>query len=251
MSLFIHSDDFKAGGSSSDGVWEFNSNLQGEWHVIGQHMDTQSFPWMLNGQNTLIFIIHDDRAASGQYVLFATSFDYATVGSSSDLTVIATSLTASMQARFDQVAIDDPYCATTVNYSIDTAAHTMTFTFDAALDLMWQEIVPLETTVRPSFDLPSDYPNALAVTSFTISTNHMIVDPKYLEVYIAESNTQYATAAGVRPNLYFSTRDGEFTGQTFSIPDDSETLTIQIKRLHGTLPVTLTNTWFLICTQSS
>lgn len=250
MSLFIHSADFNTGGNSSDGVWEFNSNLKGNWTVIGQHMDTQDFPWMLNGQNTLIFIVHDDRASSGQYVLFAVDFDYATVGNSSDLTAIATSLTATMQARFDAVAINDPYCATTVGYTIDTDANTMTFTFDAAVDIMWQEIVPLQTTVLPSFDLPSTYPNALIATSFTIPTNHMIVDPKYLEVYIAESNTQYSTASGSRPNLYFSTRDGDFTGQTFSIPDDTNTLTIEIRRLHSSIPQPLTNTWFLVCVQS-
>jgi len=250
MSLFIHSDDFKSGGNSSDGTWEFTNNLKGNWHVIGQHMDSQTIPWMMNGQNTLVFRIHDDRNNSGVYVDFEVNFDYATIGISDTPVIIVTSMVQSMQTAIDTVAIDDPYAATNVTSSTDTVNKTITFMFDAAVDVLWQNNFIFVTTILPAFDLPSDYPNQLHVTSFTISYANAVIDPKYLEVYIAESTTQYDTAFGSRPNLYFSTRDGEFTGQSFTIPDDTSNLTIQIRRLHGTIPVTLSANWYLVCSQA-
>ncbi len=245
MSILVHSDDFKS-GNSSDGVWDLGRNLKGSWTVVGQSMDTQTYPWMFSGQNTLCFVVHADRSVSGVEVLMRAEFDYATIGSTSDLTVIANSMTATMQNMFDTAAIDDPYAATTVSNTVNTGAHTMTFNFDAAVDVMWQQDFIFETTVKPSFNLPSNYPNQLIVTSFTISTTRMTVDPKYLFVYINESSSEYITTSASLPTLLFSTKDTEFIGQSVNIRNDTTSLTIKICRMHETAAVPINGEWYLI-----
>ncbi len=257
MSLFIHSADFNTGGNSSDGVWEFNSNLKGDWHVIGQHMDTQDFPWMWVGQDTMCFRIHnpDDNSV---HVTFTVTFD-PSLGYISDLNTVASTIQSAIQDQidFEAAQIGQSWAARTMTVTADLVNNLLNFSVGTDfIDVMWDykdpDAIPsvILSTINPSFELAVDYPRQLAVSSFSVSSTNIVVDPKYLECYINESNTQYATASGARPNLYFSTRDGDFTGQTLTIPDDTNTLTIQIRRLHSQIAQPLTNTWFLILSQA-
>lgn len=253
MSIFVHSDDFKSGGSSSDGVWTFSRNLKGNWSVIGQHMDTQTFPWMEDGNNVMVMEIHDPEDLL-ESVIFEITFEF--VGTLSDINAIAASMTSTIQSAINSVAVDDhAYAARLVDYEIN--GNEISFIFsDDPVDIRWQGFddgfgtVFASTCNVPLGRSPST-PNELAVYNLIISTGNMNTDPKYLEVYISESNTQIATSHGTRPTLLFSTRDGEFTGQSFSISSDTQQLTIQIKRMSDSIVVPLSGQWFLIFQSAS
>src|SRR5688572_9858782 len=253
MSFFVHSDDFDTGGSSSDGTWSFGRSLKGNWSVIGQHMDTQSFPWLWDGCNFMVMRIHDPLEPL-DYTTFEITFN-PLIGFLSDLDDIGTQMVAEIQNTIDAVAINDPYAARTVSYTLQSSVETMTFNFaEGPVDILWSgdPLFPgLVSTINVPLGKDPDAANETGISNVVVSTHNMDVDPKYVEVYIAESNTQFSTSHSTLPTLFFSTRDGEFTGQTFSIPKDTHTLTIQIKRMSDSLIVPLTGTWYLIFQSAS
>lgn len=255
MSFFVHSDDYDSGGTSSDGVWSFGRSVKGNWSVIGQHMDNQTFPWMWDGTNFMVMRMHDPMEELA-YVTFEITFDPA-IGLLSDTTEIANQLMAEMQATIDTVASDPEttYAARTITNSVDNDAHTITFHFESDdVDILWQGggMDPVyASTVNVPFGRTADTPDETHIQDLVISTHNMDTAPKYVEVYIAESNTQFSTSHSTRPTLFFSTRDGEFLGQTFSIPTDTHSLTLQIKRMSDSEIVPLTGTWYLIFQSAS
>lgn len=243
MAFFINSDDFKAGGSSSSGEWVFNRNVRGNWGVTTQHMDDQSYPWLWDGVNIMVLEIHNPMNLL-QSVAFEVEIP-ASIGLLTDVNAIGNQMGAAIQAKIDLIAIEDPYAARTVI----TAASGDEIVFDFgedAVDIMWQGIPDIYTsTINVPLGRTSESANELATQFLTVSTTNMIIDPKYLEVFIAESNTQIATTHATKPTLLFSTRDGEYTGQNFTIPRDGNSINIQIKRMLHDFIVPLSGRWYL------
>jgi len=253
MSFFVHSDDFKSGGSSSDGTWNFGRNVRGNWDVIGQHMDNQNIPWLWDGTNFMVMRIHDPADETGlTYTTFEITFN-PSIGFLSNVDDIAAAMITEIQDTTAAIAIDDPYAARTLTYIYDSATETLTFHFvEGPVDIMWQGApVDLASTINVPLGKDSTTANELNVSDLAVSTHNMVTDPKYVECYIAESNTQFATSHGTTPTLMFSTRDGEFTGQTFAIPKDTHNLSIQIKRMSDSSIVPLSGTWYLIFQSAS
>lgn len=250
MSFFVHSDDYKSGGSSSNGVWSFARSLRGNWSVIGQHMDTQTFPWLTSSTNVMIMRIHDPMDTN-VYTTFEITFP-TSIGLQSDIATIANMMTAEMQDSIDTIAGGDPYAARLVSNSVDVNNQIIVFHFDDdPVDILWEGVPDVfESTINAPLG-KSGASNQLNVEDLTLTTHHMVTDPKYLEVYIEESNTQFATSHDTRPTLLFSTRDGDFTGQTFSIPKDGNTLTIQINKMGDSTALPLTGAWFLVLQSSA
>ena len=243
MPIFIQSEDFNSGGSSSDGIWTFSANLKGNWTVMAQQMETQNYPWMFDGQNDIEVVTYADDEMSPP-VTFTVTIP-ASTGLKSDLNDIATDFADTLTAAFQTVADDNsvPSYARTFTPVVNPLTQIITFTVSAVVDIGWSEP---NTTIGASI---GKYGAAddLSVTEFTISTANMNLDPKYLEVYVAESNTIIYNAHGSLPSMMFSTRDGGFTGQSFQIPEDANTLTIEIRRMGaGQHPIPLQNQWYVV-----
>lgn len=250
MSFFIDSDDYKDGGSSSNGTWIFNRSVKGNWNVIAQQMETQTYAWMSENNNIMVMQIHNPMNLL-ETVLFEITFD-PSIGLLTDINEIAIQMTAAIQAAIDEVAVGDhTYAARLVDYT--AVNNEIVFIFsDDPVDVLWQGFSDPPTVLTSTCNIPlgraADTPDELAIDTLTITadtTSTMVTDPKYLECYITESNTQFASSHGTKPTLLFSTRDGEFTGQTFTIPDHTNTLTIQIKRKGDSLPIPLSGKWYL------
>lgn len=243
MAFFIHSDDFKSGGSSSDGEWQFNRNVKGNWGVTAQQMDDQTYPWLWNGTNVMVMEIHNAENLL-ESVIFEIEFD-PSIGLMTDATLIANALADTIQAKIDLVKIDDPYA----DRAVEVAAADGEIVFDFGedrVDILWQGYADVYTsTINVPLGRTADSANELAIQFLTVSSTNMITDPKYLEVYIAESNTQFATSHASKPTLLFSTRDGEFTGQNFTIPRDNNSLHIQVKRMSHSYILPLSGRWYL------
>lgn len=242
MAIFIHSDDFKSGGSSSNGEWTIGRNMKGNWAITTQQMDDQTFPWLWDGVNTMVMEIHNP-----ENLLESTVFEIEfppSIGLLTDVTDIANNLAATMQARIDEIKIDDAWADRTVEVAAGDGEIVFDFGEDR-VDILWQGYDVYVSTVNVPFGRTSTSANQLAIQFLTVSSTNMITDPKYLEVYIAESNTQYATSHGTKPNLLFSTRDGQFTAQSFSIPRDTNSLNIQVKRMSHSYELPLSGRWYL------
>lgn len=247
MSIFIHSDDFKTGGSSSDGEWTFKRSIRGNWNVIGQHMESQTIPWLYVGNNLLTLRIANPVDPL-EYSTLEVTFD-AEIGLLTDLGAIASQLALAMQATIDANAMLYPYAARTVTPIPDSTTQTIRFNFtDDPVDVLWEgdaEESGFLSTINGAVGHLNS-PNELSVTATIFHTYGMTTDPKYLEIYIAESSTQISTSHGTRPTLMFSTRDGEFTGQNLIFPKDGNTMTIQIKRMGSDLICPLNGSWYLV-----
>lgn len=244
MSIFIHSDDFTS-GNSSDGVWDLGRNLKGTWTVTGQSMDTQTYPWMFEGQDTMIFRIHEDRAAGVTYVTFPVTFDPA-LGLLTDPYAIVAAIGTAIQDRIDAAAMGEAYAATTVTTSVDTSAKTITLHFDGAVDVLWTyNSIDYVSTFNPAVG-KTGAPDQLAITDLVFSYQRMTTSPKYLFVYISESTSELITTSGSLPTLLFSTKDTEYTGQVVTIRADTSILTLKICRMHETVAVPISGEWFLV-----
>lgn len=254
MSFFLDSDDFKTGpgASSSNGTWTFNRSCKGNWNVIAQQMETQNYPWMNANNNVMVMRIHNPMDLL-EVVVFEITFP-TSIGLLSDITQIAIQMAAAIQSAIDAIAVPPhEYAARLVDQTSDNEEIVFIFS-DDPVDVLWQGFelfegganfestcnVPLGRTAASADENTID-----TLTMSTATTATMIIDPKYLEVYIEESNTQFATSHGTKPNLFFSTRDGEFTGQNITIPKDTNTLTIEIRRAGDSLPLPLSGKWYL------
>jgi hypothetical protein len=248
MSIFIHSSDYTS-GNSSDGLWEFGVTLKGNYKVVSQVMDTQDYPWMLASQNQMVLQIHDPMNHS-IFTNFPVFLDYATIGIITDLQTIADSITTSIQDRIDIVAAlpGDSYAARTVTNSIDTSNGTMTFHFDDIVDVLWQGdgSHTFASTCNTALGKTPETPNENDITDLVISTATMVIDPKFLEVYIDESVTEIYNTHDTFPTLLFSTRDTEFTGQTFEIRNETTHLSIGIYKMGSLVPIPLSGQWYLM-----
>lgn len=243
MAIFIHSDDFKSGGSSSNGEWNFNRNMRGNWAITTQQMDDQTFPWMWDGVNTMVMEIHNPLNLL-ESVIFEIEFPVS-IGLLTNATEIGNQMADTMQAKIDLIKIDDPYADRTVE--VAAADGEIVFDFgDDKVDILWQGWEDVYfSTINVPLGRTATSANQLAIETLTVDSTTMIIDPKYLEVYIAESNTQYATSHATKPTLLFSTRDGQFTAQSFSIPRDGNSLNIQIKRMSHSYELPLSGRWYL------
>lgn len=244
MSIFIHSHDFTS-GTSSDGTWQFGQSIKGNYKVDAQVMDTQDFPWLFAGQNTMVMRIHDPMNDL-IYATFQIDFN-PTIGLISDIATIATQMVNEIQGAIEAAAVDAPYAARTVSESHDP--HSIVFHFDNdPVDILWQGDIspPYYSTINPSLGKSSTTPDELAIRDLTIDTSEMVTDPKFLEVYIEESSTEIINTHETHPTLLFSTRDSEFTGQTFEIRNETTELTIGVHKMGSVLPLPLTGQWYLM-----
>lgn len=247
MSVFIHSYDHTS-GTSSNGTWEFGQSIKGNYKVDAQSMDTQDYPWMWLGQDTMVFQIHDPMNLNAT-TTFPVTFD-PSLGMESDINVIASTMESVIQAYIDLAAVTDPYAARTITANVSTENQTIAFIIDNdPIDVLWEgfPMGPYYSTLNNSVG-KADALNELAVLDFTISTVDMVTNPRFLEVYIAESATQYINTHDTDPTLLFSTRDSEFTGQTFEIRNETTDLNIQIKKMGSDQVLPLTGQWYLVIT---
>lgn len=243
MPIFIHSEDYNSGGSSSDGIWTFSANLKGNWTVMAQQMETQNYAWLFTGQNNIEVVTYADDEMSPP-VTFTVTIP-ASTGLKTNINNIATDFADTLTAAFQAVADDNsvPSYARTFTPVANNITHLITFTVSAVIDIGWSEA---NTTIGASIG-KYGAPDDLSVTEFTISTANATLDPKYLEVHVAESNTIIYNAHGSLPSMMFSTRDGGFTGQSFQIPEDTNTLTIEITRMGaGQHPIPLQDQWYVV-----
>lgn len=251
--MFIHSEDFDpfgpVGTSSTNGVWTFPRNVRGNWGVIGQHVESQTIPWMWDGTNKLLLTIHDPLDVEIS-VTYTVTFNPST-GTQNDPDTIANLLISDLQASNDAIALTSPFAARLFSFSLNTEAKTITLLIDDdPIDVLWEGLGNFHSTCREAFDKASTS-NELNTQNVDINYSQMTTDPKYLECYITESNSEYNTSHGTSPTLLFSTRDGEFTSQSFSVPTSGNSLTIQIKRMKQTNNVPLSSEWYLILKSSS
>lgn len=244
MSIFVHSYDFTT-GNSSDGTWEFGRTLRGNYRVDAQSMDTQTFPWMWTGQDTIVLRI-PNPADINQKVEFPVTFP-PDIGFMTNQTEILNAMIAVIQAEIDVQTVIEPYVARTVSGSVDEGNKNLVFVFDVdPVDIMWAS-TNYDSTLNPSVDKVGAE-NELNITNWNLSYAEMVTDPRYLEVYIAESVTEYMTTHGTYPTLLFSTRDNEFTGQTFEIRNDTTELNISVHKMGGSNSIPLTGQWYLVLT---
>lgn len=247
--FLVHSEDFTS-GNSSDGVWNFNRSLKGNWTVIAQHIESQDIPWMWLGQDTIILRIHNP-ADTNQYEDIPVTFPD-TIGFMTDTTEIMNAMIAVMQARIDDIALVTPYVERLVSGSVDEGNGNIVFIFDDdPVDIMWEsEVEGFVSTFNPSVDKVGAE-NELNTSSWTMTYKEAYVDPKYLEVYIEQASSGYANSHDTTPTLLFSTRDGEFVNQQIYIPRDTFTLTIKIRRMgNNTNVVPLSKPWYLALLES-
>lgn len=244
MAIFIHSYDFSS-GNSSNGTWEFGRTLRGNYRVDAQSMDTQTYPWMWTGQDTIVLRIHDPGNVIDS-VEFPVTFPSA-IGLMSDKTEILNAMIAVIQVEIDTQALTEPYVARTVSGSVDPDNQSLVFVFDDdPVDVMWAS-EEFDSTLNASVGKVGAS-NELDVSNWTLSYVDMVTDPRYLEVYIAESVTEYITTHGTYPTLLFSTRDSEFTGQTFEIRNDTTELTINVRKMGSLTDIPLSGQWYLALT---
>lgn len=245
MSFFVYSQDYQSGGNSSDGVWAFSRNLRGTWRITSQHMDSENIPWVWTGSNTMVMRIHD-LMDHNTYTTFEVIFNDASLATETDLSVITTTLQNRIQATIDTEAILNPYAARTVTATLD--GNVIHFTFSDDVDILWEGDAGESgflSTINPAFGKVGTL-NQLDTAGFDVTTLYMALDPKYLECYITESSTILCTSHSTAPTLLFSTRDGEFTGQSFTIPISTNVLTLSLHRIGNTASaVPLTANWYL------
>lgn len=250
MTFLVHSDDYKS-GNSSDGVWDLGRNLNGTWQVTAQTMDAQSFPWMWAGQDQMVLRIHnpDDLDI---HATFGLTFN-SSLGFITDLNVVATTIQNAMQAKIDEVAGEpmQSWAARTVTVTYDSSNRRLVFVIeDNPIDVLWHyddpETPSRVSSINPSFNLNSATEDQNNVSTFYVSTVKMVTDPQYLFVYITESTSSILTTSQSLPTLMFSTKDSQFTGQVMTIRETTTTLTIKICKMHESVAIPLTNSWYLV-----
>jgi len=245
MSFFVYSQDYQSGGNSSEGIWAFSRNLRGTWKVTSQHMDSQNIPWVWTGANVMVMRIHD-LMDHNTYVTFEVYFQEAAYATETDLSVVTTLLQNEIQAKIDSEALTYPYAARTVTATLD--GNVIHFVFSDDVDILWEgdaDESGFLSTINPAFGKVGTL-NQLDTAGFDVTTLYMALDPKYLECYIDESSTILCTSHATAPTLLFSTRDGEFTGQSFTIPSPTNILTITLNRIGNTVnAVPLSANWYL------
>jgi hypothetical protein len=253
MSMFIHSDDH-ASGTSSSGTWQFGQSLKGNYRIDLQVMDPQTIPWLWSGNNMLTLRIHDmdDYFNEDRMLTFNVTFNTA-IGTETDPTTIGNMIEGDIQARVDALAVGpNAFAARNFSHTVNTTNKTFDFTTDLPIDLLWTgypdpDGPDLECTCREAFGKGTT-PDELKVDEFTINYANMTTDPRLLEVTIAESPTCYITGHNTFPTLLFTTKDAEFTGQTFEIRNETTSLSIDVRRLGQSTAVPLTGSWYLVIT---
>lgn len=236
MSFYINSEDYDS-GDRSNGIWNINRTLQGEYNVISLHIEDQIIPWMWEGVDTFSF-----RVSNGvDDYEFDVKID-ASNGLLSNISTIANNIQTAIQAGFDNAENEDIGYARTVSHSINTSLNTITFNFNDNISILWGDS---NSTINKAFN--KNNTNQLNVNTFTISSIYINVYPKYLEYYITQSSTEYSTSHGTSPTLLVSTSDFEFTGQSFYIRNSVNFLTIKIYRTNiNSDTVPLSDQWNLI-----
>jgi len=244
MSIYINSDDYDS-GSTSDGTWSINRTLNGQYNVINQQMEPQTIPWTWTGLVTLVFKTSGVGAPVNPYTIqvhLPTS-----IGLLSSLSAIATQIQTSIQSAFDTAEGVYAGYGRDVTVASDSILKTITLTFSDVVSLQWTSAF---STFNQSagIPIPSGSPTDLTdVTSIVLSSKYMSINPKYLEVFIEESSSQYTTSHSSVPTLLFSTKDSEFTDQSFYIRGNVNQLNISIYRINiHTSPVPLSGSWNLI-----
>lgn len=247
MSIFIHSYDHTT-GTSSNGTWELGQSLIGNFRVTSQCMDTQTYPWLWSGQNQMVVKSFNPEDIE-EFVIFGITFN-ASLGLVSDLTEVATQIQNTMQAAFDLQGLSNIWANRTITVTYNATTQTLLFEIDDdPIDVLWTYNSGLTvSTINFSFNLAPDVSDLINVDIFSISTVNMVTDPKFLEVYIEESPTQYINTHGTYPTLLFSTRDGEFTGQTFEIRTETTELNIRVCKMGSTEDYPLSGQWYLVIT---
>lgn len=234
MAIHVSGEDV-ATGSRYNGTWNLSSSIIDNYSINSQYMDTTAIPWMWSGCHTLRVISYD--VLDTQEVTI--NFDYASIGSSTNTTTIA----GSFQTTFNNAlnGLPGAFARTcTVTYTSDTTGNYYTFTFNGQVTLNYAYG---GSTVKYVFGKTADETNSI----FTVYTNYMTITPKFLEVYIAESNTQYNTSRGTHPTLLFSTGNFELTGQALFFKNSVDILTITIYRTNVPISqVPITNQWDIV-----
>ena len=239
MTIYINSNDYTS-GTSSNGVWDINKTLLGSYTLLSQNVESQDIPWFWTGLDSLVIKTWDPDipATTNTFtVVFSSS-----TGLLDTVSTISTQLNTSLQDKFDDIALINPKFQRSVSHSINTSNQTVTFTFDQPVDILWSNV---SSTIREAFGKSAT--NQINTSSMVISSKYMTIDPKYLEVYITESETQYNTSHSTSPTILFSTKDSEFTGQLFEIRKSQQQLTIKIYRENvESQVVPLSDEWTLV-----
>lgn len=211
-----------------DDIWSFSSSLRGSYTVNAQYFGVGDIPWMWNGCHQL-HVISGTSAGT-------ISFDYANIGTSTNIANIATSFQNSINDVVNALP-DSRTCI--VSYTSDTTGTYFTFTFNDLVTLSFANGI---STVKYVFNKTDN----ITSTAFTINTTYINTDPKFLEMYIAESITQYYNARGTYPTLLLSTKDTEFTGQEIVFREAVSNLNISIYRCNVPIVCPITNKWDII-----
>lgn len=232
MSVHISSDDVSS-GSSYNGTFSFTETLLGLYKLETQYIDSTAIPWMWADCNGLLISATTGMDSDSGTV----SFNYASIGSSSDTTAIAASFQSSVNA--------------VTNAFVGAAARTCTVTYNSSLNVFSFAFNGTVTMLFPSPESTSRYVfNKFSDTTgntINLSATFIDVSPKFLEMYIDESITEYNTSRNSYPTILLSTFDSEFVNQEIEFINKTNTLTISIYRLNVPLaPVPITNKWDLI-----
>jgi hypothetical protein len=240
MSIYISSSDLES-GTTSNGVWNVNRTLNGQYNILSQHFSVQNIPWMWNGTNNLKINFPDDELNHTKIV----SLDYSlcdTINYSS----IAALWDTNIQDKLDEIKTETTG-AVDVTVNVTYSNGNFSFVFTGVPEIVQFLFGDPTCTCSQVFNKTTTIGH---VNTITIANTFMTIDPKYLEVYITESVTQYATSHSTSPTILFSTQDSEFTGQSFTIRRNATQLTIKIYRENVTIStVPLSNDWSLILTQ--
>jgi hypothetical protein len=234
MSIHVSSEDV-ASGTRYNGTWNLPTSLFENYTLDSQYMDTSAIPWMWNGCKALRITSYDVLDTQETTV----NFDYASIGLSNNTTTISSSFETTINNALN--GLPGAFArSVTVTYTSDVTGKYYTFTFNGQVSLNYAYG---GSTAKYVFGKRSDETD----TVFYVNANFITTTPKFLEIYITQSNTKYNTSRSTYPTMLWSTGDFELTGQNFYFKTAVRTLTIAIFRTNIPIdPVPITNKWDIV-----
>lgn len=244
MSLtFIDSNDTNTGNTYDDSI-SFPTRLQGSYKVIRQCISLYgSIAWIWDGVHHIHFktwlVGSGDLDLTSTFPLTVEDLQY-----SVDHVGIANSIETKWNAVLANIEFNNPGYGRTVTVVYTASTDTFDFTFDNPISMLWSNSSSTwnECVGKKIYSDESDQNN---ITSFSVTAKY-INEPEYLEMYIAECDTYSVTSHQTYPTMFLNVNENEFTGQYFTIPVSTDTLTFQLFRPNVTLePCPITKGWHL------
>lgn len=235
MSIHLSSDDVST-GSIYDGSINYQETLTGSFKVNYQYISSTAIPWIWYECRMLRVTVNYGEGENFTNI----PLDYESLQFEDDTSIIAASIQTSINAELNLFSEGYYRDCTVVYVPVTNGSSYYTITFDDEVTINFDHD---DCTARYVFNKFESWTG----TEINIYDTFFTTSPKFLEMYIEESITEYTTSRNTYPTLLLSTGDAPTINQSVEFFNNTNTITFQIYRTNIPLsPCPIKNSWHLV-----